>query len=425
MASSLSECSRGAKRRTVLPSRTRAGRSQDAENEAGTSSANRAAEDGLDSGLSSESSTPTNGSPQPRQRKAMSSAINIVNPAQFSRLRSYAERIDGDKTSKIWRNRSATESPRSLDSTRNRQFSSPLRTSRNIQSPSLDSGDEASLRIDRDTYQYMTQDIVSIKTMLLKLKRVLQEAETLNPFENSMKNGLFYNLNEGGTADVGTSPGSGGSSVADELADLRRQVIFLQGQVEDRDRTIQVLQFQMSKLQGPNGGDAQNCGMSAKNNNTTSTDTCNAATQTEKTRPVSAGPSLLQALPQDGVMGPLVSWSDSWDRQRSPLLAEPNPGRGPRKERAGRQQASSSHRQNGQAEKGQQDCSPGSRRACSRSKEQPARGAESGELEQREARIEGGNPIKSFIPTPRKLATPTLIPRKARAVSATGRAHNA
>lgn len=49
-------------------------------------------------------------------------------------------------------------------------------------------------------------------------------------------------MNEGGTADVSTSPGSGGSSIADELADLRRQVVFLQGQVEDRDRTIQVLQ---------------------------------------------------------------------------------------------------------------------------------------------------------------------------------------
>lgn len=56
------------------------------------------------------------------------------------------------------------------------------------------------------------------------------------------QNGLFYNVNEGGTADVSTSPGSGGSSIADELADLRRQAVFLQGQVEDRDRTIQVLQ---------------------------------------------------------------------------------------------------------------------------------------------------------------------------------------
>jgi hypothetical protein len=59
-----------------------------------------------------------------------------------------------------------------------------------------------------------------------------------------MQNGLFCNLNEGsvGTIDVSTSPGSGGSSIADELTDLRRQVVFLQGQVEDRDRTIQLLE---------------------------------------------------------------------------------------------------------------------------------------------------------------------------------------
>jgi len=59
-----------------------------------------------------------------------------------------------------------------------------------------------------------------------------------------IQNGLFCNLNEGsaGTIDVSTSPGSGGSSIADELTDLRRQVVFLQGQVEDRDRTIQLLE---------------------------------------------------------------------------------------------------------------------------------------------------------------------------------------
>lgn len=57
--------------------------------------------------------------------------------------------------------------------------------------------------------------------------------------ELHLQNGLFCNLNESGTTDVSTSPGSGGSSIADELTDLRRQVVFLQGQVEDRDRTIQ------------------------------------------------------------------------------------------------------------------------------------------------------------------------------------------
>ncbi|XP_070157325.1 serine-rich adhesin for platelets isoform X7 [Polyergus mexicanus] len=234
--------------------------------------------------------------------------------------------IGSDRMSRLLRSRSGTESPRSLDNIRNRQVSSPMRTSGSVSSSCVDSGDESSLRIDRGTYQYMFQDIVSIKTMLLKLKRVLQEsgendltrAETLNPFDNP-KNGLFCNLNEGGTTDVSTSPGSGGNSIADELTDLRRQVVFLQGQVEDRDRTIQSRdrtiellevnnELQMSKLQGPKNGDTQNCILPTRNNDIFSVDTCNAATQTEKTRPVSAGPSLLQSLPQDGVMGPLVSF---------------------------------------------------------------------------------------------------------------------
>lgn len=101
--------------------------------------------------------------------------------------------------SRLLRSRSGTESPRSLDNMRNRQVSSPMRTSGSVShdptfkfdlsetnilliscvpqvsSSCVDSGDEASLRIDRGTYQYMFQDIVSIKTMLLKLKRVLQE----------------------------------------------------------------------------------------------------------------------------------------------------------------------------------------------------------------------------------------------------------
>nr|XP_031842163.1 uncharacterized protein LOC116431209 isoform X3 [Nomia melanderi] len=229
---------------------------------------------------------------------------------------------DNDKMTKVWRSRSVTDSPRFADNLRNRQFSSPLRTSRNVQSPSIDRIHELDIRIDRDSYTDMFQDIVSIKTTLLKLKQLLQGTETLTPFDNTVKNGLFYNLNEGSTVDANTSPGSEDSSIVDELADLRRQVIFLQGQVEDKDRTIQVLQFQMSKLQGPNNIERQNCALNNSRNTILSMDTCNAATQTDKTRPGSAGTSLLQTLPRDGVMGPVVSWSDSWDRQRPALLAE-------------------------------------------------------------------------------------------------------
>lgn len=83
--------------------------------------------------------------------------------------------IINGRNSRLLRSRSGAESPRSLDSVRSRQIPSPLRTPRSIPSPSFDSSDDTTIRIDRATFQYMFQDIVSLKTMLLKLKRVLQE----------------------------------------------------------------------------------------------------------------------------------------------------------------------------------------------------------------------------------------------------------
>ncbi|EFN75288.1 hypothetical protein EAI_03111 [Harpegnathos saltator] len=391
MASSSCESSKGAKRRTGLPARSR-GAAAGLENGSGA-----VGEDGRDSGLSSESSTPTNGSPPPRQPKPPSSSQVVAGAASAAlRAKNSSGRIAGDRM-RFLRNRSGTESPRSLDSMRNRQVSSPLRRTGDVQSPCLDSGDEASLRIDRATYQHMFQDIVSLKTMLLKLKRVLQE------------NGLFcnlnLNLNEGSeTIDVSTSPGSGGSSIADELADLRRQVIFLQGQVEDRDRTIQQLQAQFLKLQGSTSGDAQTCIVPTRNNNIPFVDTCNAATQTEKTRPVSAGPSLLQSLPQDGSMGPLVSWSDSWDRQRPSLLSELNSAGSLRKptERL-------PHTLRLRQEQTPRRSSVHTRRHSSesvssslKSKDSTKLSCEPNDMEQCDAKVEG-NAVKSLIPTFRKL----------------------
>ncbi|KAI4487021.1 hypothetical protein M0802_012121 [Mischocyttarus mexicanus] len=341
-----SRVSLGAKKRTVPSTRIR-------DNDIGDGSPIGNSEDGRDSGLSSECSTPTGGSPPPRQPKSNDNVItttigsasttasttttlSVLVPV--SRAKSEYGRIINGRNSRLLRNRSGAESPRSLDSVRSRQIPSPLRTPRSIPSPSFDSSDDTTIRIDRTTFQYMFQDIVSLKTMLLKLKRVLQELassdcdvvrfifqpEALNPFDNTVKNGLFYTLNEGGTADVSTSPGSGGSSITDELTDLRRQVVFLQGQVEDKDRTIQILQFQMTKLKASSSTDVENNTPSANCSKTLLVDMCNAATQTEKIRPVSAGPSLLQSLPQDSTIGPLVSWSDSRNCQRPSSLGELN-----------------------------------------------------------------------------------------------------
>ncbi|XP_046601660.1 uncharacterized protein LOC107220946 isoform X3 [Neodiprion lecontei] len=345
--------------------------------------------------------------------------------------------IGSGRTSRLLRSRSGTDSPRSLDSVRSRQVSSPLRPPRNIQSPSLDSGDEGSLKLERGTYQYMFQDIVSIKTMLLKLKRVLQEseengltrAETLNPFDNTMKNGLFYNLNENGTTEASTSPGSDASSVADELADLRRQVVFLQGQLEDRDRTVHLLQVQMTKYQGINGVDSQCSASSSCNSNDISKETSNAATQTDKVRPVSAGPLLLQSLPQDGNAGPLVShvgWSDLWNQPHPPAptvlngfrtLRKPS-DHSPRLLRSRQDSARNDH-----LDKPIAESSPIKKLQKSKELGQKRSLDVNSTAAVAQTKPETTS-TKSSIPMPRRLTTQTLIPRAARAVSATGRSHN-
>ncbi|XP_069685417.1 uncharacterized protein [Periplaneta americana] len=243
--------------------------------------------------------------------------------------------VSGRPTTRVLRSRtgSTPDSPRSLD-TKARLTGSPLRPPRQA-TPSSETED-GSLRLDRGTYQYMYQDIVNIKTMLLKLKRVLQEneengltrAETLNPFDGTLKNGLFYTLASSevvasGDTEDGNESGVG-QSPQEEVADLRRQVVFLQQQLEEKERTIQLLQLQMTKY---TNGDA--AAANASSTNSAAKDSCNAATQTERIRPVSAGPSLLQSLPSENNMGPLVSLTDTWDRRRQPSLGELGVGRQP------------------------------------------------------------------------------------------------
>ncbi|XP_026286309.1 uncharacterized protein LOC113211966 isoform X2 [Frankliniella occidentalis] len=195
---------------------------------------------------------------------------------------------------------SAPDSPRlSLGSS---GVPSPLRPPRQL--ASSDSDESAMMRVDRGTYQHMYQDVVHIKTMLLKLKRVLQEAETLNPFESSLKNGLLHQLvhaDESGEDDDGRTRNPG-----EEVVDLKRQMVLMKQQMEEKDRTIQLMQLQMMKYERVSEDTGEN-GQPA--------DMCNAATQTERIRPVSAGPSLLQSLPSDSNGVPLVSWTDTWGRR--------------------------------------------------------------------------------------------------------------
>ncbi|KAK3911296.1 Serine-rich coiled-coil domain-containing protein 1 [Frankliniella fusca] len=194
---------------------------------------------------------------------------------------------------------SAPDSPRySLGSS---GVPSPLRPPRQL--ASSDSDESAMMRVDRGTYQHMYQDVVHIKTMLLKLKRVLQEAETLNPFESSLKNGLLHQLVH---ADESGDDDGKARNPGEEVVDLKRQMVLMKQQMEEKDRTIQLMQLQMMKYERVSEDSGEN-GQPA--------DMCNAATQTERIRPVSAGPSLLQSLPADANGAPLVSWTDTWGRR--------------------------------------------------------------------------------------------------------------
>lgn len=77
------------------------------------------------------------------------------------------------------------------------------------------------------------------------------------------------------------------------------QMVLMKQQMEEKDRTIQLMQLQMMKYERVSEDDSEN-GQPA--------DMCNAATQTERIRPVSAGPSLLQTLPSDSNGAPFVRY---------------------------------------------------------------------------------------------------------------------
>ncbi|XP_018579087.1 uncharacterized protein LOC108917117 isoform X3 [Anoplophora glabripennis] len=220
---------------------------------------------------------------------------------------------------------SVPDSPRSLDGrtarlSRPSAASSPIKPRINhLSSTGYDSDD--SIRLDRANHTAMKQDIISIKTMLLKLRRVLNESETHNPFESqaALTNGLFNSLCPSDTE--ATQNDDNESEARLELAELRRQVLFLQGQLEDKEKTVQSLQEQMIKL----ANDNYHSNSAPASTISHESQMCNAATQTERIRPISAGPSLLNGSSVDGSAGSLVSASETPTprKSRQPVQSDP------------------------------------------------------------------------------------------------------
>ncbi|XP_068149606.1 serine-rich adhesin for platelets isoform X6 [Drosophila tropicalis] len=170
----------------------------------------------------------------------------------------------------------------------------------------LHSSSDDLMLYDKSFRNAMIQDVLQFKKQLLRLRRILQETETLNPFENDNVQ-LFAacgldskQLND---IDLASLTSSTTEDPLQELSDLRRQVVYLQGQVDDRDRTIRlqrdlIEQLEAEKRQHQQQQQQQGGGGGGEGSNGDNVDTLNAnkelklismATQTERTRPLAIG----------------------------------------------------------------------------------------------------------------------------------------
>ncbi|XP_013164918.1 PREDICTED: uncharacterized protein LOC106115861 isoform X4 [Papilio xuthus] len=148
----------------------------------------------------------------------------------------------------------------------------------------------------------LLQDVVDIKTLLLQLKRVLQEpgeehhsmsSETLDP--------LLAACAESPARGNGRRPPAA-ALPPDAAAEMRRQILYLQSQLEERDRLVRVLQQQMLRM--------------AESHEPRSDDTVNVATQTDRLRP-----PMSTALTSSENSG-LVSWNEQSSARKLPSYSE-------------------------------------------------------------------------------------------------------
>lgn len=152
-----------------------------------------------------------------------------------------------------WVGRTAT-SFLPTDGGRSRTASLPLRPPRQLV---LQECDDGGVKLDASSHRSVCQDLNSVKTMLLRLRRVLQDAETLNPFEQTNSKNIFYqvlaqtDLPAGfASTPTGETPANRPvdlNDVMQENIDLKRQLVLMQQQLEDRNCTIHLLQQQMTK----------------------------------------------------------------------------------------------------------------------------------------------------------------------------------
>ncbi|CAG9795143.1 unnamed protein product [Diatraea saccharalis] len=193
--------------------------------------------------------------------------------------------------------RSSSPAP-SLRSQRAKQYraSLPVRTARLLQRSRTQTPSDAAsdgTASPAPAPATLLQDVVDIKTLLLQLKRVLQESETLDP--------LLAACAESPARGNGRRPPASPLH-PDACAEMRRQILYLQGQLEERDRLVRVLQQQMLRM--------------AESHEPRVDDTCNVATQTDRLRP-----PMSTALTSSENSG-LVSWNEQAGVRKLPTYSE-------------------------------------------------------------------------------------------------------
>uniref|UniRef100_A0A182FD78 Uncharacterized protein n=1 Tax=Anopheles albimanus TaxID=7167 RepID=A0A182FD78_ANOAL len=244
-------------------------------------------------------------SPSPCRTNDVPTSIGIQNRSQLpARARLLTRRLQNNATPT-----NGSESPRSIDSLPRRTFSGSYKTATLSQfhnnlannngpgslhltdsaSTATNSAEDLTL-LDKSLRNSMLQDVVHFKKELVRLRRILQETDTLNPFENN--NGQFFttaaaaavaacnNNNNSSSLSSAATDGQENSTASmtglemnrqqqenvliressvaalalledqrQELADLRRQVVYLQGEMTAKDRIIRQQQNMIEKLE--------------------------------------------------------------------------------------------------------------------------------------------------------------------------------
>ncbi|XP_070544103.1 kinesin-related protein 12-like isoform X3 [Ptychodera flava] len=167
-----------------------------------------------------------------------------------------------DELNQLMGNDKLTQRLRHLQSaTRGRSHSSPstFRPPRQLSMP-IDDGD--TVEIDYNSYSHMITEMTSVKTMLLRLKRVIQSSETMSPFDTSFKSSsspLCTPCHSEPTSPVGAykklPPGYSLETLYQENQELRLKVLQFESkeeawnsQREDKDREINSLKEQLRQF---------------------------------------------------------------------------------------------------------------------------------------------------------------------------------